>query len=400
MRILKTNAIMTKICQIKLQPLTNFYFGGEHNFSKGYDAKKNEQNYFVRSTYYPQQSALLGMLRQEVLIQNEQMPIKDKAKAKALIGEASFNADVAGDFGKIKRLSPIFLSDESRHYVPLSRSFIFDKKAKTFTATQFTAESSFKAVFNGIERPCPALSDFNYKKGFAEGVVSLDSKKDKILYEDLFKESERIGIQKHAWRNNKKTDEAKADTQNEAFYKQVSYIFSQKHRKMVFSCFVEIDDDLELKDNLVFMGGERSAFKMTVEDGSSVFSFEKPTDFFKTAYDTEGGVSSGLTLISDSFIPSALFNTVLFAQNDSVSFRNFRTSVTNTVHWSAMTDYDKNLIATNKQWTFGTAPMRSQQCFLLKRGSQLFFENQTQKEAFEKALENSPFRRIGCNYSV
>ena len=391
-----------KVLQVNLQPLTNFYFGGEHNFSKGYDLKKNEQNYFVRSTYFPQQSAVLGMLRQEVLIQNNQLPIIDKAQAKALIGLESFNADIviAGDFGKIKRISPIFLSDESRNYAPLNRSFIYDKKTKAFKTTAFSAEQSAKSVYNGIEKSCPALSNFDYKKGFAEGIVSLDSKKDKIIYDDLFIESERIGIQKHAWRNNNKTELEKNDAQNEAFYKQVTYVFSKAHEKMVFSFFIEVADDLQLQDNLIFLGGERSAFKMTVKNGSDTFSFEKPSDFFKTAYDTEGVKSPTLILVSDSFVKSNSFQKLLFAQNDAVSFRNFRTSVTNTVNWSAMSEYDKQNVGKDKKWTFGDKPMRSQQFFLLKRGSQLFFETKEDKKDFEKELLVSSFRQIGYNYCV
>ena len=79
------------IYHIKLRPLDKFFFGGEQNFDGG-----KERNYLVHSAYFPQQTALLGLVRHMLLLNDTSVfqngtIIKGKEKlVEALIGEKSF----------------------------------------------------------------------------------------------------------------------------------------------------------------------------------------------------------------------------------------------------------------------------------------------------------------------
>ena len=125
---------------IKLQPLDRFFFGGDVTFGQ------NNEDYFVRSLKYPQQTTLLGMLRYILLLQNdlldEKGKVKDYKKANNLIGTDSFDPNEQGQsFGVIQNLSPIFIYGPEGPLFVQSREFgettlediVTEEKRKRFT---------------------------------------------------------------------------------------------------------------------------------------------------------------------------------------------------------------------------------------------------------------------------
>jgi len=54
--------------KITLKPLEPFLFGGDNTFGKIGD--KENGTYLVKSRQFPQQSAILGMLKKEMMIQD------------------------------------------------------------------------------------------------------------------------------------------------------------------------------------------------------------------------------------------------------------------------------------------------------------------------------------------
>ena len=57
--------MINKYYIVRLTPINSYYFGGEITFGEGV-----AQNYYVKSNYLPQASSLLGVMRYEVLRQN------------------------------------------------------------------------------------------------------------------------------------------------------------------------------------------------------------------------------------------------------------------------------------------------------------------------------------------
>src|ERR1035437_5105326 len=115
---------MTKFL-IRLKPLTPYFFGGENTFGD------NNQSYYVRSNYLPQQTTLLGFLRYELLLQNKLLGTDPEKKDwKSLIGKKSFqkeNGAYISEFGAIKKISPVFLSSEQESYIPQAMDWAMTK---------------------------------------------------------------------------------------------------------------------------------------------------------------------------------------------------------------------------------------------------------------------------------
>ena len=114
--------------KVRLTPHEKFFFGGEKTFGEG-----KEANYFVRSNYFPQQTGVLGFVRHQLLIQCndnnifKNNKIQDKDKANELIGKTSFRMDndFAFNFGKIKSLSPVFISNNQTYFFPSNKEYHF-----------------------------------------------------------------------------------------------------------------------------------------------------------------------------------------------------------------------------------------------------------------------------------
>ena len=96
--------MINKYYIVRLTPINSYYFGGEITFGEGV-----AQNYYVKSNYLPQASSLLGVMRYEVLRQNNLLSY-DKTNSqqleqvKYLIGERGFNMDDDSSYGIIQLL--------------------------------------------------------------------------------------------------------------------------------------------------------------------------------------------------------------------------------------------------------------------------------------------------------
>ncbi len=146
---------------ITLTPMDWFFFGGERTLDDGKSA-----DYISHSNKFPQQSALLGMIRYQLLKQHNllsQFPYTEnkpteKEIMKALIGEQSFRmterkAKSLG-LGVIKQISPLMLiecKDDTS-----SRSIYFPLPLDDGYKVSFNETSNEDKVFyNGIECPIP-----------------------------------------------------------------------------------------------------------------------------------------------------------------------------------------------------------------------------------------------------
>ena len=149
---------------IALTPIDKFYFGGDMTFPVGND--KNDafntkfSSYIIESTYFPQQTSLLGMLRYLLLSNSRYFSngrIIDKEGAAGLIGEQSFMVNEDGhrpnDYGPVlKSISTCRLQtlDETGRWNDLNVIPFDDRLNITFDACRSGNINGFPVKFLGI----------------------------------------------------------------------------------------------------------------------------------------------------------------------------------------------------------------------------------------------------------
>lgn len=257
--------------KISLEPLSKYFFGGEHH----YDEDDNVF-YFQKSRAFPQQTTLLGAIRYQLLLQGnflEQsrsgltIPNTKLEDAHRIIGKESFNESAQQKFGKIEKLSPVFIGDQGgKEWFELP---YLVKKEGGFQETKFKFLETTSDVFlgnGGIKKSCYEIPEFDHKEGFRYNFKVLDGtdtlNREKVFQKEVADE-EQIGIYK-SYRKKGKVEK----TEQEGFYK---YQFQQLAEGLNFSFYIKTNEPLKLKDRLIRMGKERSLFKMTIQDASDPY---------------------------------------------------------------------------------------------------------------------------------
>ena len=221
---------------ITLKPLEPFFFGGMHTFGSLGD----EQNgsYLAKSEYFPQQSALLGMLRREILIQagllsrkvrGEWVDKDKKEEAKRLVGSEKFcfNKEEQ-NYGVIKAISPIYIQREATFFYP------------------FNGYEKYKDIV--IEyKSAPLLKGYNPKEHYFFDWLSDEEKKCWCSYGDIFERYEMVGN--------------RIGGKEDAFYKKIAYRLDKKS-----SFAFDIACEFDLKSSIIHLGADRGAFLMEVSD--------------------------------------------------------------------------------------------------------------------------------------
>ncbi len=238
---------------ITLKPLTPFFFGYNDTFGK------KGGNYYVKSALFPQQTAILGMIRKEILLQagfltrklrDEWVDINNSNEAKKYVGSGKFkNFDDEIDLGKIKSISPIFLKKDNDFYFLMPDIKKIEKIDNEY------------------------LIDFDYKD--FKFIIKHHLKDEYKEIENVFKSVEVSG--------NSKNDEV------DSFYKKLSYTLEE----FEFAFFADID--FELKDSIVKLGADSSMFKMSVTETKMSFDDIE----FKKYFECNEKVS---LVIGDSYI--------------------------------------------------------------------------------------------------
>jgi CRISPR-associated protein Cmr3 len=115
---------------VTLTPYQLFFFGGEQDPSP---------EYYLKGSFLPQQTALLGMIRYQVLRQNgllgddNKIEAENEIKAQGWIGVSSFKYDCDKQtFGKIISLSPCHIvektADDTLKYLPEKPEYLTELK--------------------------------------------------------------------------------------------------------------------------------------------------------------------------------------------------------------------------------------------------------------------------------
>ncbi len=377
---------------ITLRPLTPFFFGGENTFGEG-----EEANFFVRSNYLPQQTTLLGFLRYELLQQNKLLGTDPAAtKWAELIGPASFgrkNDEFTGNFGAIKKLSPVFLSNSKQHFICQSFDWGTAESINSEGAIEerlYPLEFSVSAEGNCItaekENKIPVLkagnTDFTQKNGIKSLWVNTDGKvKKQWDYENEFPSGkgydngffiagQQVGI-------HRKTKRTKEDTGD--FYKIVSYQLADDFA-FAFFATIELPSDKKFASRIVTMGGERSVFSMTVTPAET--SFE---ELFTPSTYNEGRSDSrkAIVLTSEAYVTDDILSKCRFAITETVPFRNITTTQQQKGNYARIS---------------GGAVLKTEELlYLLKRGSILYTDD---TNSIKPSFTNPSFQTIGYNHFI
>jgi CRISPR-associated protein Cmr3 len=377
---------------IRLKPLTPFFFGGENTFGEG-----DNVNYHVRSNYLPQQSALLGLLRYQLLAQNKLIgtnPVDENWNA--LIGENSFIAatedTTAQTFGAIKNLSPLFLSNGTDHYLPQALDWTIAKPEKdaseqllpiwlSFTANGVTdtgsRRSNIPVLMSGYEHFNPkngtkslwVKSDgTNMRQWDWEDEVQFDSSKG--FGNGFFIEQQQVGI----YRRVKKSTSDTGD-----FYKQAFYRLADDFA-FAFYAQLDIPAGKTLGNATVQLGGERSLFLMTVEPAANTFSsLFTPNTFTKGHQRTQ----KAIVLVSDALAAADIMQKCDFAITETVPFRNILTKTVQKGDYTRIRG--------------GAIGKPDNLLYLIKRGSIFFAADTT---ALKLALQNNNCYNTGYNHFI
>ncbi|WP_027340249.1 type III-B CRISPR module-associated Cmr3 family protein [Halonatronum saccharophilum] len=354
---------------IRLKPLGEFFFGGEEGFEdKKWGRSEDNQTNIIKSRRFPQQTALLGMLRKEVLIQDDEFELKasfnykDKEckRMKSLIGKGSFNIENSKQsFGLINSISPLLLTkkiDERHFYMPTPRDHSKkghgEKKEKMNTSySPFEREEGETIRTNFGEIKAFKKGSFDAKEGLSDSFIDLTDKKKIIKSEKsgsdegIFINFERVGIEKKG--------------EKDAFYKQSFYKLNKGFEFVFFA-----DVDTPLKSSIVELGKGRSTFKMEVEEIDISYK------------DIVGGLnneSDKIILTSDAYIEEDIDKVIDFSIKGSISFRNIKT--------------DKRLIRSKKKYNFW------------QRGSVIYLKDEKKEDVIEK-IRKENLNKIGYNKFV
>ncbi|MGB5976169.1 MAG: type III-B CRISPR module-associated Cmr3 family protein [Cyclobacteriaceae bacterium] len=366
---------------ITLKPVEDYYFGGEKTFGQQAEdekdpdspgrarmAGKRETSYFAYSNEYPQQTALLGVLRFILLAQNDALPLSvpsNRKKANALIGQRSFDPEKNGQsFGAIKSLSPMMLQGNGRFYrfgnahesLPLSM-----KK-----------EGQFVGAIGNVSQGLPVLSGFDPKEDYPRTVIALGGEEEAIPFTAIFKDRFQVGIEK-------KTG---TDDRSEAFYEQQTYTLKGDFAFAFLAkvdTHTEGDEHVHLKDGTVTFGGEQKQFRLQVqpfdpkkENHRALADLLQPQSVPELA-----DKLYRVHLLSDALVSKEVYDYCRFAIAGTEDFR----TVTH--------NFNKRM-----------AHESSHKYNLLQRGSMLYVEGSELKDVIKELNDPEDLRNIGFNHYI
>jgi len=251
---------------VTLKPLKPFFFGGDITFGE----LGEDSNYLVHSRLFPQQTAILGMIRKEILIQSGLLTTKrqgewvdDKVSASKLVGDTKFLFNQKQEFGVLKSLSPIFLIQEQNRFI----------KKVNIDSCEYQKDGLLKG--------------YNPKKDIYDNYISIDDETQTKKRTDIFIPIEQIGIKKNS--------------DQEGYFKKTSYLLKDNFE---FAFYIELD--FELKNSFITLGAEQSMFKMSTQESTQELNY----------YDKNGYI----TLLSDTYIDIPIKDNCDFAITSEITF--------------------------------------------------------------------------------
>ena len=365
-----------KVFKITLEPKDWFFFGGSSTFDNG-----TKTSYIAHSLLFPQQTALLGMIRYQLLKQNNllfgQGGKPDDDQVIKLIGKKSFSMrdDNQKTYGDILGLSPVFLEeykdgDEkcvTRKLFPLaltnSYNLSFGKDVKVFMTDRVK-----KLLIDDSE-------SFEYKN-YDNYMKYGDKDGNSLLSYNIFETRMQIGITK----NTDFKPEKGEKEQNFFKHEMVRFCKNKKgNTSFRYAFYVKLNTQ-EIKKDFVFLGAERSCFDMVVSEVKNDADLKQIYLESHPSMHEQGRIE----LLSPTYVEDIekLRELCNFHWSNTTTFRNI------TFNKDGKGKLNSGDVSYN----------RGDICYnMLSAGSVIFFDEANRME-IEKLLNNTHLQTIGYNY--
>ncbi len=361
---------------ITLTPIDKFFFGGDMTFPIGKNEKdefnSKYSSYIIESSYFPQQTSLMGMLR-FLLLSNSSFfkdgKITDKNKAAGLIGAKSFRVNdehQENDFGPVlKNISACRLQKKGEDGVWLDM-----EPVPLDFGLKISLDNKKQGIINGNCRIIPENSGYNAKDGLKHGFI-VSGTQEVIPHDKIFIEDRRLGIDRNI---------GTGKTETNALYKQICYRFRKGYR---FAFGVTADDE-KLRETL----GTSDGFAMfdgqivSVGGDGSRFMINVSKSCLEAIDATAADEHKAVILTSPAYLDAEDIKDIPYAITGTIPFRFIKTEVETTHSYN---------IVNNKN-------SRSTLYNLYAAGSVFYFESASDAANLANALESKKeFRQIGYN---
>lgn len=191
---------------VTFKPLGDYSFGSDRHFSfvgRNKYSKDEYAPYFIRTNSVPEQSTVFGMIRYLILVSNGiqlkqdfQYDESTRNKIEALIGEKSFSLNKSVQhFGKLEKISPIFLLKNSEEIVIPNP---FNNKQGKEGIEQFAPmilEKEIKVSTSFGEIALPKSKEYNPKEGYGNGYYNIKTGCLEAI-EDIFMTKVATGVRR------------------------------------------------------------------------------------------------------------------------------------------------------------------------------------------------------------
>lgn len=356
---------------ITLEPLEPFFFGMEKLGESG-----NKNDYYQKSSYYPQQTAILGMLRYILGDMNEQ------AFTSILIGEKSFDAICKrkANYGVIDSISPVFIVRGSEKYIDSA----FDESFKIKFEEREVFLNNVRKKYIPIIEVGKEGKSYDAKKGIDKKLKSSTGESIPLSFNRGKEDKGVFSVQ--VKEGNQKSRDGKS---HDAGYFKYEYVSMNDAHFGFYATFSD-NDFIEIGlSRIVFLGGNRSPFRLTVvEEVESTFFREQVLVVGKGERNYKT-----IRLLSDTYLEPSWVEKADFAITELVGFRNLQTSTEDTKYWNRLTSKER---VNNKE-----QPYFSERFNLLKKGSVLYFVDTLECQNVEDAIKKfENFRQIGYNQFI
>ena len=191
---------------VTFKPLGDYSFGSDRRFSfvgRNNYSKDEYAPYFIRTNSVPEQSTVFGMIRYLILVSNGIQLNQDfkyekdmRDDMKALIGENSFSLNGGvRDFGKLEKISPIFLLKNSKEIIIPNP---FNNRQGKEGIEQFAPmilEEEIKVSTSFGEISLPKSKEYNSKEGYGNDYYNINTGCLEEI-EDIFRTKVATGVRR------------------------------------------------------------------------------------------------------------------------------------------------------------------------------------------------------------
>lgn len=280
---------------VTMTPLEPYFFGNEKTFAFKGTEKSAKNKYLIKSEEKPSQSTILGTLRYLL------MPVKksdwsynddEKRKNAQAVGENGFVPYGENDFGKIKKISPVFLYKDGEYLVQCPFDHIVSDEEGNLNK-YYTPFSEYEET---LDKNKKYAKDFVAKNDLADSFLRL-SDKAIIPKKEAIINDERVGINRRQ--------------EKEGFFKKEYCMLNGGYS---FAFYAELDDDIQPENTIAFCGQGKSAF-------SVVFTPEENTVEEKLKKWLRDDV---VYIWGDTFITSDIYDKCLFAATKTKTYRHYK----------------------------------------------------------------------------